>query len=85
MPLYGRVLLFVCLNLIVGVLLIGWILKDYYGLGKDDLIANTVERRMEGMGSFVDSRIGWSGNVSVGQDFGGNGRNPWCGFGDLSA
>lgn len=49
MPLYGRVLLFVCLNLIVGVLLIGWILQDYYGLGKDDLIANTVERRMEGM------------------------------------
>lgn len=49
MPMYVRILLFLALNLVVVALLLGWVLKSYYGFGKDSLISNTVESRMEGM------------------------------------
>ncbi|BDS06842.1 hypothetical protein NT6N_18820 [Oceaniferula spumae] len=49
MPLYVRIMLFLFLNLAVAVLLLSWVLKTYYGIGKEDIIANTVEARMSGM------------------------------------
>lgn len=48
-PMYVRILLCLVGNLAVAAILLGWVLKSYYGLGKDDLISNTIEGRMEGM------------------------------------
>lgn len=49
MPLSVRILWFLLLNLLIAVGLLGWVLKGSYGLGKDSLIENTVESRMESM------------------------------------
>ncbi len=48
-PLYFRIILILVVNLVVAALLLDWVLKSHYGLGKDDVVASTVERRMEGM------------------------------------
>lgn len=53
MPLYVRIMLFLILNVALAAVLLGWVLKSYYGLGKDDIIANTVESRMDGMTSLL--------------------------------